>query len=50
MPYQSPRDRAERQSFRDGAARQAMVDIFATLGNSGPVVSQFRSKLARALY
>ena len=23
--------------------RQAMVDIFATLGNSGPVVSQFRS-------
>ena len=38
------------RSFRDGAARQAMVDIFATLGNSGPVVSQFRSKLARALY
>ncbi len=40
------RDRA----FREGAARQAMVDIFATLGNSGPIVSQFRSKLARALY
>ncbi|MBT6277847.1 MAG: thioredoxin [Chromatiales bacterium] len=38
------------RSFQDGAARQAMVDIFATLGNSGPIVSRYRSRLARTLH
>ena len=41
--------RADR-NFGDGAARQAMLDIFQLLGNSGPLVSQYRSQLASLLH
>ncbi|MBS36174.1 MAG: thioredoxin [Thiotrichales bacterium] len=37
------------RAFDDGAARKAMLDIFALLGNSGPVVSRYRSQLANTL-
>lgn len=37
------------RGYRDGAARQAMVDIFQSLGNSGALVSRYRGLLARAL-
>jgi putative thioredoxin len=38
------------RTFQDGAARKAMVDIFQSLGNSGPVVSRYRSLLSRSLH
>jgi putative thioredoxin len=32
------------------AARQAMVDVFAVLGDDDPLVVEFRRKLTNALY
>jgi len=36
--------------FEDGAARAAMVDMFAVLGNEHALTDRFRSELAKALY
>ena len=38
------------RNFGDGAARKSMLDIFQLLGNSGPLVSQYRSQLASLLH
>ncbi len=38
------------RTFQDGAARKAMVDIFQSLGNSGPVVTRYRGLLSAALH
>ena len=38
------------RNHADGAARQAMLDIFQLLGNTGPLVSQYRSQLASLLH
>lgn len=35
---------------KEGAARQAMLDVFNVLGGSDPLVREYRSKLARALF
>lgn len=35
---------------RDGVVKETMLDIFKALGAQDPVVREFRSKLARALY
>ena len=32
------------------AAREAMVDVFAVLGDDDPLVTEFRRKLTNALY
>jgi putative thioredoxin len=40
------RDRA----FRDGAARKAMVDIFAIVGARSPLAEEYRTKLSRTLF
>jgi putative thioredoxin len=37
-------------AFDDAAARKAMVDLFAVLGNDHPLTERFRSDLAKALY
>ena len=37
-------------NFSDGAARKSILDIFQLLGNSGPLVSQYRSQLASLLH
>lgn len=34
----------------DGAAKQAMLDVFNVLGNAHPLVKEYRGKLARALF
>jgi len=36
--------------FEDGAARKAMLDIFALLGPEDPLTGRFRGELARALF
>ncbi len=36
--------------FEDGAARRAMLDLFALLGNSHALTERYRRELARALY
>lgn len=36
--------------FDDDAARKAMVDVFAVLGNDHPLTERFRADLAKALY
>jgi putative thioredoxin len=36
--------------FEDGAARKAMLDLFALLGNQHALTERFRRELARALY
>ena len=38
------------RNFEEGAARQAMLDVFQLLGNTGPLVSRFRSQLASLLH
>ncbi len=38
------------RSFRDDAARRAMVAIFEILGNEGPLVGRYRTLMAQALY
>jgi putative thioredoxin len=38
------------KSFRDGAARQAMLSIFDVLGPEHPLTAEYRRKLASALY
>ena len=37
-------------NYEDGAARQAMLDTFELLGNSGELVSRYRRQLATLLY
>jgi putative thioredoxin len=37
-------------SFEDGAARKAMLDLFALLGNQHALTERYRRELARALY
>ncbi len=34
----------------DGAARKAMLDVFAVLGNDDPLTDRFRGELAKALF
>jgi putative thioredoxin len=36
--------------FDDGAARKAMLDVFAVLGHDHPLTERFRGELAKALY
>ncbi|HLK12846.1 MAG TPA: tetratricopeptide repeat protein [Candidatus Binatia bacterium] len=36
--------------FEDGAARKAMVDVFAVLGSDDPLVDRYRGELAKLLY
>ncbi|RMG53993.1 MAG: co-chaperone YbbN, partial [Gammaproteobacteria bacterium] len=38
------------RNYADGAARQAMLDAFELLGNSGELVSRYRRQLASLLY
>jgi len=38
------------KAFADEAARKAMVDLFGVLGSDHPLVSEYRSKLARVLF
>jgi putative thioredoxin len=38
------------RSFRDGAAKDAMVKLFALLGPESDLADEFRRRLARALY
>ncbi len=37
-------------SWKDGAARQAMLDIFNVLGMSDPLTRQYRTRLSNALF
>lgn len=36
--------------YRDGAARQAMIDVFDTLGGASPVTREYRKRMSRALF
>ncbi len=38
------------KSFRDGAAKEAMVRVFSIVGKRSELADEFRSKLARTLY
>ena len=38
------------RSFRDDIARKAMLQIFTLLGNQGELVSEYRKRLASAMY
>ena len=38
------------RSFRNDAARKAMLAIFDTLGGKGPLVSRYRALMSSALY
>ena len=40
------RDRA----FRDDIARKTMLQVFSLLGNQGELVSEYRKRLASAMY
>jgi putative thioredoxin len=37
-------------AYDDAAARKAMIDVFAVLGNDHPLTDRFRSALAKTLY
>ncbi|HKI73195.1 MAG TPA: tetratricopeptide repeat protein [Pseudomonadales bacterium] len=37
-------------SYEDGAARQAMIDLLATMGPEHPLTREYRGKLARAIH
>jgi putative thioredoxin len=39
----------KKRNYNEGAARQSILDIFQLLGNTGPVVSRYRSQLASTL-
>lgn len=38
------------KKFRNGEARQAMLAIFAVLGDESPLVREYRGKLASVLF
>ena len=38
------------RNYDDGAARKSMLDVFQLLGNTGPLVSHYRSQLASILH
>jgi putative thioredoxin len=38
------------RSFRDDIARKTMLQVFSLLGNEGDLVSEYRRRLARAMY
>lgn len=38
------------REFRDGAARQAMLDVFEVLGSDSEIVSRYRAEMAKVLF
>ena len=38
------------RGFGDDAGRKGLVAVFTLLGNQGPIVSRYRSKMSSLLY